>query len=411
MQEQYSHEINSKPTDQGIKNKKIEEPQWSNYYPPIVRKFAEGLLNVSTNTLIKFEQDGLLTPHKIKYGAMDVVAYTVDDISALLKKRGKTLKTGPSAETIAIFSQKGGTGKSAFAQHMSFLFSLFGKTLVIDVDSQGDISSLLGGIKTYNHVADPNEEQEPTILELMDWSLKDGNEYPYRKMNLEQVVTKITPNLHLIPADLDISEINYSLNRLPLKDRVDSEGNILPGVLVMIKEVVESVKNLYDYIIIDTPPNIETCNLNVLFSVNRILIPLEIEAKCLKSMHRNQIFLYRLKDLHPGFKWDKILIVPNKFKRESIKIKALSRLQDIYFDSKNEFQLSKIIFSSAAIMDKCSELKEPIFSLATKLGKDYKPNAPQAKEFSDYFWIIAHELLDLDMDHLLFETSQETLDN
>ncbi len=42
---------------------------------------------------------------------------------------------------------------SVFAQHMSFLFSLFGKTLVIDVDSQGYISSLLGGIKTYTAVA------------------------------------------------------------------------------------------------------------------------------------------------------------------------------------------------------------------------------------------------------------------
>lgn len=230
-------------------------------------------------------------------------------------------------------------------------------------------------------------------------------------MKFEQVVKKITPNLHLIPADLDISEVNYSLNRLPIKDRVDSDGNRIPGILVMIKEVIESIKNQYDYIIFDTPPNIETCNVNVLFSANRILIPLELEAKCLKTMRRNQEFLFRLKELHPGFNWNKVLIVPNKFRRETIKIKALSKLQDIYVDSKSEFQLSNAVFSNAAIIDKCSELKEPIFSVATKFGKDYKSSAPQAKEFTDFFWLVAHELLDLELNHLIFETSQETLDN
>lgn len=411
MQEMISHENKINPSSLIVKPKELSEPLWSNYYPPIIRKFAEGLFNVSTNTLIKFEQDGLLTPHKIKHGAMDVVAYTLDEISSLLKKRGKHLKNRSDAEVIAVWSQKGGTGKSAFTQHLASTLSLLGKTLVIDVDSQGDISSLLGGAKSYNDVADPDEDQEPTILELMDWSLNDGSEYPYRKMKFEQVVKKITPNLHLIPADLDISEVNYSLNRLPIKDRVDSDGNRIPGILVMIKEVIESIKNQYDYIIFDTPPNIETCNVNVLFSANRILIPLELEAKCLKTMRRNQEFLFRLKELHPGFNWNKVLIVPNKFRRETIKIKALSKLQDIYVDSKSEFQLSNAVFSNAAIIDKCSELKEPIFSVATKFGKDYKSSAPQAKEFTDFFWLVAHELLDLELNHLIFETSQETLDN
>lgn len=384
--------------------------KWSNYYPPIPRKFVEGLCNISTNTLIKHEQEGLITPHKVKHGALEMVAYTTDDVHKLFKKRGFNLNKKDQAEVIAIWSQKGGVGKSAFTQHLSSLLSLVGKTLVIDLDSQADITALLGGNIKFADLVSPDDEQEPTILELMDWTLEDGHEYPYRKMEFDQVIKKISPTLHLVQSDLDISEINYSLNRLPLKDRHDEHGNIKPAILYMLKDAIAKIKKEYDFILFDCPPNIETCNVNALFAANRIIIPLELEAKCLKTMRRNEDFLFRLKDLHPDFHWDKILVIPNKFRRENIKIKALGKLQDIYFE-RTDVQLSQTVFSNAAIIDKCSELKEPMYAVATKFGKEYKSSAPQAKEFTDYFWVVIHEILDAPLDHLIFSEAQQSLDN
>ena len=382
---------------------------FSSYYPPISRKLMEGICGISTNTLVKYESDGIIHPTKVKHGGLEVVTYTIKDVQAVLRKRGVSHKHKKEAEVISVFSQKGGVGKSAFTQHLASMLSLVGKVLVIDLDSQSDATSLFGLNVKYADLVAEDAELDPTIAELMDWKLRNGEESPYRKLKFENVVKHISPTLHLIPADLDLGEINYSLNRLPLEDKVDSEGNVKPAILYMIKDIIEDIKHMYDYILFDCPPNIETCNVNALFASNRIIIPLELEAKCLKTMRRNEDFLFRLRDLHQGFNWDKILVVPNKFKRENIKIKALARLQDIYFE-RNDVQLSQAIFPNGAIVDRCSEAREPVFVAATKYGKEFKSSVPQAKEFTDLFWVVMHEILDLPIDHLIFATTEQTME-
>ena len=377
----------------------------SSYDPPISRKLMEGICGISTNTLLKYENEGLIQPRKMKYGGLEIVQYTVADVQAVLKRRGIVFKKRKTAEVISIFSQKGGVGKSAFTQHLGALLSLVGKVLVIDLDSQSDATSLFGlNVKFADLVAE-DAELDPTIAELMDWKLKNGQESPYRKVPFDQVVKKISPSLHIIPADLDLGEINYSLNRLELEDKIGPSGEARPAVLFMIKEVIEKLEDQYDFILFDCPPNIETCNVNALFASNRVIIPLELEAKCLKTMRRNEDFLNRLKELHSGFKWDKILVVPNKFRRENIKIKALAKLQDIYA-AREDVQLSQAVFPNGAIVDKCSEAREPVFIAATKYGKDFKASVPQAKEFTDLFWVVLHEILELPIDRLVFAEAQ-----
>lgn len=373
----------------------------SNYDPAISRKLMEGICGLSTNTLVKYETEGIIHPQKVKHGGLEVVTYRVTDVQAVLKKRGVEFNKKKTAEVISVFSQKGGVGKSAFAQHLGAMLSLVGKVLVIDLDSQSDVTSLFGLNVKFADLVMEDAELDPTIAELMDWQLKDGYESPYRKLPFEAVVKRISPTLHVIPADLDLGEINYSLNRLPLEDKVDENGDPKPAILYMIKDLIDKIKNQYDFILFDCPPNIETCNVNALFASDRIIIPLELEAKCLKTMRRNEDFLRRLRDIHPGFDWKKILVVPNKFRRENIKIKALAKLQDIYFE-RTDVQLSEAVFPNGAIIDRCSEAREPVFVAATRYGKEFKAGVPQAKEFTNYFWVVLHEILDLQIEHLIF---------
>jgi chromosome partitioning protein len=379
----------------------LDQGPISAYDPAISRKLMEGICGLSTNTLVKYESEGIIHPQKVKHGGLEVVTYRVTDVQAVLKRRGVQFNKKKSAEVISIFSQKGGVGKSAFAQHLGGMLSLVGKVLVIDLDSQSDVTSLFGLNVKFADLVMEDAELDPTIAELMDWHLKDGHESPYRKLPFDAVVKRISPTLHVIPADLDLGEINYSLNRLPLEDQADENGDLKPAILYMIKDVVDKVKDQYDFILFDCPPNIETCNVNALFASNRIIIPLELEAKCLKTMRRNEDFLRRLRDIHPGFDWDKILVVPNKFRRENIKIKALAKLQDIYFE-RSDVQLSEAVFPNGAIIDRCSESREPVFVAATRYGKEFKAGVPQAKEFTNYFWVVMHEILDLPIAHLIF---------
>lgn len=399
-------------SDEQVATAKLADPVqvFSSYDPPISRKLMEGITGLSTNTLIKYEGEGLIHPKKVKHGGLEIVTYSVSDIHAVFKKRQIRFNKKTSAEVISIFSQKGGVGKSAFAQHLGSILSLVGRVLVIDLDSQSDATSLFGVDVKFADLVEPDAELEPTIAELMDWELLDddqGNkqESPYRKCDLDRAIKRISPNLHIIPADLDLGEINYSLNRLPLKDRISADGQVEPAILHMVKYVVDKVRHQYDFILFDCPPNIETCNVNALFASNRIIVPLELEAKCLKTMRRNEDFLNRLRSMHPGFKWEKILVVPNKFKRENIKIKALAKLQDIYGE-RADVTLSQAVFPSGAIIDRCSEAREPVFVAATRYGKEFKSAVPQAKEFTDLFWVVMHEILDLPLERMVFAEPQ-----
>lgn len=389
-----------------LKNSEQNSSVFSSYNPPISRKLMEGLTGLSTNTLIKYESEGLIHPRKVQYGGLSVVTYSVTDVQAVLRKRGVQFKRKDTAEVISIFSQKGGVGKSAFTQHIGSLLSLLGKVLVVDLDSQSDATSLFGVDVKFSDLVDPDAETDPTIAELMTWTLKPDEagqrpDSPYRKVKLEDAVKKISPTLHVIPSDLDLGEINYSLNRLPLEDRIGPDGEPEPAILYMLKYVVDELRDQYDFILFDCPPNIEAMNVNALFASNRIIIPLELEAKCLRTMRRNEDFLRRLKALSPAFNWDKILIVPNKFRRENIKIKALARLQDIFQD-RDDVQLSQAVFPNGAIIDRCSATKEPVFVAATRYGKEFKSGVPQAKEFTDLFWVVIHEMLDLPIERLVF---------
>lgn len=393
----------SKYLDLDISEAKATTPQDSNYNQLLPRRFVQNLVNLNINTISKYESEGFIKGTKYSEGHFEVVGYPITEVQKLFKKKGNSFKNKKEAEVICVWSQKGGVGKSSTTQHLSSMLSLMGKVLVIDIDSQADSTGLLGGEAVYDDVVSPDADLDPTINELIDWELKDGQSFEDELDRLEpkDVIKEISPTLHLIPADLDLGEINYTINISPLKDRIDSQGNARPGALFLIKEVIEKVKNDYDYIIFDTPPSIESIVVNCLMASNRILIPLELEAKCLRTMRRNESFLKKAKEILPDVHWDKVLVVPTKFKKEKIKIKALGLLEQIY--QNNELiTLSQVLFPNSSIIDKASDLKEPMYALAFKHGKEYRANQKVAMEFTEYFWLLAHEILEIQPSHYIF---------
>ncbi len=391
------------PKIQGLRPSILKKQ--SNYDPQIPRKLMEAICGTSTNTLIKLETEGILHPQKVKHGGMDLITYSVRDVHETFKYKKINFKQKQEAEVISIFSQKGGVGKSAFTQHLGSMLSLVGKVLIVDLDAQSDATVLFGLDANYGDLLDEDAVLDPTIAELMDWSLESGEPSPYDSAEFKDVVKSISPALDVIPSDLDLGEINYSLNRLPLKMRYNEHGEPEPPQLYMLKEVFDKIKDQYDYILLDCPPNIETCNVSALFASNRIVIPLELEAKSLTTMRRNVLFLERLKDLHPGFTWDKVLVVPNKFRRENIKIKALAALEDRYSNS-DFVTLSEVVVPNSSIIDKCSDWKKPVYSVTNRFGSNSKGSISQAKEFTNYFWALMHEVLDLELDRLVFDSTE-----
>ncbi|NQZ78432.1 MAG: AAA family ATPase, partial [Ekhidna sp.] len=128
------------------------------YDPLLPRKVTASILGISPNTVMKLESEGVLTPIRKKYGAVDVVMHRASELSKAFKYRKESFKHKEEAEVIAVFSQKGGVGKSSITQQLGSIMSLVGRVLIIDLDAQGDATLLFGIEEEHTDLVDKDDE-------------------------------------------------------------------------------------------------------------------------------------------------------------------------------------------------------------------------------------------------------------
>ncbi|MFT3657209.1 Sporulation initiation inhibitor protein Soj [Bacillus sp. B01(2024)] len=133
---------------------------------------------------------------------------------------------GSAAKIITFGISKGGCSKSTTSGITAKLLSANKKVLCIDMDGQGNLTSFLTGEYDICNVF-----ENKTVLEV----IKEENAKPY--------IVNLTENLDLIPS-------NDFLATLPRVMYQEKKG------LNVLTKALEPVINDYDYIIIDTPPNL-----------------------------------------------------------------------------------------------------------------------------------------------------------
>lgn len=154
-------------------------------------------------------------------------------------------------KTFVFVNQKGGVGKTTSVINLGAYIALTGKkTLLIDFDPQGNMSSGVG-----------IQKKRPTVYDALA-----------QKTSIKNTIYPTTvKNLSAIPASIDLSGATVEL-----VDEVDRE--------FYLKNIIESVKNEYDYILIDCPPSLGILTLNGLTAADQVYIPLQCEYFALEGL-------------------------------------------------------------------------------------------------------------------------------
>lgn len=143
-------------------------------------------------------------------------------------------------QVIAISNQKGGVGKTATSMALIAGLSKRGyKTLGIDLDPQGNLTSFMG--------VDCNVEK--TIYDVL-----------HERVALKDIIQE-TNNGLLAPANMLLSGV---------EKEIDGTGREY-----RLRNAVALIKNNFDFIIIDTSPSLGTLTINALTAADKVLVPLD----------------------------------------------------------------------------------------------------------------------------------------
>lgn len=182
---------------------------------------------------------------------------------------------------ITICNFKGGTGKTTTTHCLGVGLGQRGfKVLLIDADSQCNLS----------YISNINiKDNTNTIYELMK-----GERTPQEVIYKTQYYDIICGSLSTSRADKDFQDEKYVFN-----------------AYYLLKNQLEKIKNLYDFIIIDTPPTLAIMTQNCLIASDSLIVPTQADSLCISGLSnlKKQIDLIKEQKVNSGLYIEGILLV------------------------------------------------------------------------------------------------------
>ena len=162
-------------------------------------------------------------------------------------------------KTIALVNQKGGVGKTTTSINLSASLAVLDKkVLLIDLDPQGNTTTGVGINKA---------DIEKSIYDVLigECDIKDA------------IIKTKYQKLYVMPATINLAGIDVELLEKSKHEQGFQKGN-------QLKEKLDTIRDEYDFIIIDCPPTLGLITTNALAASDSVIIPVQCEFFALEGI-------------------------------------------------------------------------------------------------------------------------------
>ncbi len=177
---------------------------------------------------------------------------------------------------ICVTNQKGGVGKTTTSAALAHALKELGQSvLLLDWDSQASLTITMG--------------IDPSRLELTGYSALAAairnNSAPALR---DVIIATAYPGIDIIPSNIELSQAELDLVGALTRE-------------LLLRDMLESVRHSYDYVIIDCLPSLGLLTINALSAADQVLIPLQADFLAMKGLALLLSTIVRVRDrLNPG---------------------------------------------------------------------------------------------------------------